>query len=120
MINTENIFTLNHRIAFYVPSTQGLDGKITRVHHETRTRQVAVILTELFGGATTSRNQGYYKANSGQIVVEDVNIVIAFTSDDTLATGSQKLLQLAQNKAQEWRQESILVEIDGKAYLIEQ
>jgi len=119
-MNKSNYFSLNHQVAVYVPSTQGLEGKITTKEHDARRDAVASELSTMFGGATAQKAQGFYKANNGKLVIETVYIVEAFTSDKDLEAKSEELLQTAQAMCQRWAQESLLVEIDGNAYFIEQ
>lgn len=113
-------FSLNHQVAIYVPSTQGLDGKISINEHKARIEQVAGKLSELFGGATSYKAQGYYKAKNGRLIIETVEIVLAYAGDEQLEANSQALFSYTQDKAREWQQESVLLEIDRKAIFIEQ
>lgn len=76
-------------------------------------------MSEWFGGASIEAIQGFYKSNTGQVIVESINKVIAFTSDDSLRDNSQKLLQLAVDKKTLWQQESIGVEIDNQFMLVD-
>lgn len=116
----KNIFSLNHQVAVYVPSTQGLDGKVTPAEHKQRVAAVAGKLSELFGGATSYKAQGYYKAKNGKLIIETVEIVLAFSSDTDLEEKSQELLTYTQEQTRAWEQESVLLEIDNKAMFIEQ
>jgi hypothetical protein len=116
----ENIqyFNLDHKIVFYVPSTKDKGTKIATSAFNTRTEGVAGILSDYFGGATIQESQGFYKTNQGQIIVENVKLVISYCSKDDLSKHSQAVLQLALDKCKEWTQESIGLSIDEKMYFI--
>jgi hypothetical protein len=112
-------FTLNHRVAFYVPSTVAASKKISDRELEARTKEIASLLTSYFGGATIEKVQGFYKSKEGKYIVETVHKVISFTSDEDLAVHSQDLLRLAEQSCKQWSQESIGVEIDNKLIFID-
>lgn len=112
-------FTLNHRVAFYVPSTTEASTPIPAEELERRTREVAALLTSFFGGATIEKVQGFYKSKNGSYIVETVHKVISFTSDQDLATHSAELIRLAEQSCKQWAQESIGLEIDNKFIFID-
>lgn len=119
MNSNKTYFTLNHRVVFYTPSTNNTDKPITKDEHFTRTSTIADLFAKWFGGATIERAQGYYKTNTGIIVVESINKVISYTDDKTLEQLTADILQLATDKGKEWGQESIGIEIDNRMLFID-
>lgn len=114
-----NYFTLNHRIAFYVPSTSEADKVISDSELQERTSEIAKLLTSYFGGASIENVQGFYKAKNGKYIVETVRKVIAFASDEDLAKHSEAIINLAASRCKLWSQESIGLEIDSKFILVD-
>jgi hypothetical protein len=111
-------FSLNHRVTIYVPSTNGLDRKVSQSIFTKRTNTIAGYLSATFGGASIEQIQGFYKSDAGKIVIETINKVTAFCDDTQLKQYSEDVLSLASEKCKEWAQESIGVEIDQYFYLI--
>ena len=112
-------FTLNHRIAFYVPSTSDTDKPVSKEILQERTNDIAKLLTSYFGGATIENVQGFYKSKNGKYAVETIRKVISFASDEDLAKHSETIINIASNRVKLWKQESIGLEIDSKFYLID-
>lgn len=111
-------FTLSHSVAIYVPSTQGLSGKVSAKVMTARIKDVANYLSVLFGGSTSYKAKGYYRSNSGQLVVENVQIVMAYASDEDLDKNSELLLAFVDQLRKDYNQESMLLEIDKVAQII--
>ena len=112
-------FSLNHKVCITVPSTQGIADKITAAEHKARAGIVAGKLSDLFGGATSYKAGGYYRADDGRLIVETVYKVEAYTSDTDLEKNQQDLFTYADQLRREYQQESLLLEIDGVAMFIE-
>lgn len=105
---------LKHKIVLYVPSTN-YNKKITARQFAVRTKAISLIFASMFGGATIERVSGAYKANSGELISEDINKVIAYTDKPQHIIDIAKL---AKEKAREWKQESIAVETNqGMAFI---
>lgn len=111
-------FNLDHKIVFYVTSTKDKGTKISSKDFALRVEKVAGIMSDYFGGATIQAVQGFYKTNTGVIVVEDVKTVISYCSQEDLSKHSQAILQLALDSCKAWTQESIGLSIDEKMYFI--
>jgi hypothetical protein len=110
--------TLNHQVVFYVPSTKFKKG-IDFAEHKKRTNEVASIFTNLFGGATIEKTQGFYKADNGEYITERINKVVSFCGDTELEAHTNEVLNLASKARKGWEQETIGLEIDGRFYLID-
>lgn len=113
-----NQIRLNHKVTFYVPSTTAKDKAITLEDFNKRTEKIADTLTRYFGGATIEQAKGFYKDKSNNYITEDINKVVSFCSDNQLSDNLQNLLNLANNKAKQWEQETIGIEIDNSFLLL--
>lgn len=108
---------LAHSVAVYVPSTRDVDVPLSEAEVKALIQRTGTFLTERFGGATAIAGHGYYAAEDGTLVIEDVTRVYAFagrlTSDDRKA-----VIAHAAHLRDEIGQESVSVEIDGKLRFI--
>lgn len=106
------------KVEFYVPSTQGLDGKIDDQTFADRVRDISRQFSALFGGATAKGdNVGYFLSETGQLVEEKVTIVSSFCLDN-LADHYDRLFEIAREAKADWKQESILLDINGEVNFI--
>lgn len=107
---------LDHKISFYVPSTLGTSAPVSEAEHERRAEEIAAIFADRFGGASVEEVSGYYKANDGTLVKERIKKVLAYCEDaaqaETIAESLGRLKRI------EWKQESIMMELDNAARFI--
>lgn len=118
-MSTKDYFSLNNRIAFYVPSTQEGSNKISKKAFIERTQEVTKLLCKWYGGASTEQVQGSYMLDNGTLVTETVNKVIAFATDEAYKKNASALVMLASRKCKDWTQETIGLETNGTFYLID-
>lgn len=108
---------LQHKASITVPSTHGLNGEAAEEFIERTVEIVQNDMTLLFGGSTTYKAQGTYKADSGEIVKEAVTIVTANIAE--LDEDAEFLLiTLAELVKSRHMQECVALEVDGKMYFI--
>ena len=108
-----NMFCLNHRVAAYIPATIDVNTEIDNTPY---VDHMAAIMSECFGGATSSPANGYWMSNSVGLVKEKTTIVFAYAADlDKLDAVIDYLIQLKS----ELNQEAMALEVDGKMYFIE-
>lgn len=113
MKNIKGYISLNHRIVFYVPSSNQ-----TPEEFQEQTDKVAEYFNTAFGGATIEKVGGWYKMADNSNAVEVINKVISFTDDKTLERQLDAVVKLASLKCKQLKQETIGVEIDNKFLLI--
>lgn len=101
---------LEYYIKFYVPSTQDVSGVISSDKLNERVDTIAFDFALTFGGATVEDTVGYYKADSGELVKEQVKRVVAFSDFETLQANFERIKKLAENAKKAWGQESIAIE----------
>ena len=73
-----NMFCLNHRVAAYIPATIDVNVEIDNTAY---VDHMAAIMSECFGGATSSPANGYWMSNSVGLVKEKTTIVFAYAAD---------------------------------------
>lgn len=112
------LFTLSHVVSITLPSTVDIDNQadsslLAKVYDYCLTN-----MSETFGGATVTNGQGaWYSNDLGKLVFESVNIVTSFAaelSDHEIS----RMIDMAEFVKAELRQESVLVNLNGKAYLV--
>lgn len=112
------MFELSHTITVTVPSTQGLASKVSPSVLRKRVQDVSKRLASLFGGATATDGLGSYVSDSGELVTELVKLVSAYASEDAYTEHITEIYKLANELKKDYQQESILIAVDNKAYLI--
>lgn len=119
MKNVENILDgrtcLKHRVSIYVPGTVNVNEKADNAE---MVAQVAAILTDLFGGASTHEIGGYWKSEAAGMVEERNVIVYAYADQASYENGLGAVIRTAEHVRDKMRQEAVSVEIDGRLYFI--
>lgn len=114
MLNAKlvGMFTLAHKVAAYIPATIDVNTEIDNTKYVDR---MAEIMSETFGGATSTPANGYWKSDDFGLVKEKTTIVFAFADDlNKLDPVVEYLLTLKE----ELNQECMALELDGKMYFL--
>ena len=106
---------LTHRVALYVPGTQ---GPATATDNAAQVKRVARRFCELFGGATAQQSAGYWMSKRAGLVTESVTIVYAACTKAQRDAHLTQVLELAQDIKRDMAQEAVSVELDGTLYII--
>ena len=77
---------LTNFVAVYIPGTNGLPGtdksELTPAEQNTYAQETARKLSARFGGSTSTTARGYYVADNGTLVEENIIIVKSFYATD--------------------------------------
>lgn len=106
---------LPHRVAVYVPSTQ---GPAENADNSEQVQRVARELSEMFGGATATTARGFWVSDSAGLVAEAVTIVYASCTDRQYHEQVPEVIRIAQRIKEEMQQEAVSIELDGILYLV--
>lgn len=106
---------LPHRVAVYVPSTQ---GPAENTDNSEQVQRVARELAEMFGGATATTARGFWVSDSAGLVAEAVTIVYASCTDRQYHEQVPDVIRIAQRIKQEMQQEAVSIELDGILYIV--
>lgn len=106
---------LPHRVAVYVPSTQ---GPAENTDNSEQVQRVARELSEMFGGATATTARGFWVSDSAGLVAEAVTIVYASCTDRQYHEQVPEVIRIAQRIKEEMQQEAVSIELDGILYLV--
>jgi hypothetical protein len=106
---------LPHRVAVYVPSTQ---GPAETTDNAKQVQRVAREFAEMFGGATATTARGFWVSDAAGLVAESVTIVYASCTDRQYHEQVPEVIRIAQRIKEEMQQEAVSIELDGILYLV--
>lgn len=111
----EKAVKLDHRIAVYVPGTNG----VSEAADNTETvSAVAALFSGLFGGASAQPVRGYWTSAAGDLVEEKTTIVYSNCTGEQLQQHGERIIRVAGEIKRDLHQEAVSVEIDGTLYII--
>lgn len=111
----KNLFKLSSKITVYVPSTVDIDKQIDNKKY---VDNVATLLSNCFGGATSCETLGYWTSPTAGLVKEKTTMVYAYCSDKDLQNHADKVIDYCLNLKEELKQDSIALEVNGEMYFI--
>lgn len=113
-----NIFSLDSKVAIYVPSTVNtneLDKNSLQKYFE---NLVLAEFSELFGGATATSARGAWMSPEAGLVTEDVTVIYSFCRDDDFKDNFDKVVALAGLICKGMQQEAVTLEYNNKVAFI--
>lgn len=117
MINKrlEKLQPLRHRVAIYVPGTNGVN---TAADNSEYVRRAAALLSDAFGGATATPARGFWMSESAGLVEEKTTIVYAYAAGADLERGLDTVIDFCADMRADLQQEAIALAIDDSMYFI--
>ena len=111
----EKLQPLRHRVAIYVPGTDGVN---TAADNSEYVRRAAALLSDAFGGATATPARGFWMSESAGLVEERVTIVYAYAGNEALEDKLGAVIEFCDGMKEELKQEAISLAIDDSMYFI--
>lgn len=111
----KNLIPLNHKITIYVPSTQGVDTEADNTKHVEAT---AKLLSNCFGGATSTQAVGYWMSDEAGLVKEHPVLVYAYAKEEDFIKNIDLIIDYCHQLKNELNQEAVSLEIDNQLYFI--
>ena len=108
-------FSLNHKVAVYVPATININETIDNTK---QVEEAATLLSNLFGGATSSPVNGYWVSDTAGLVKEKTVMVFAFADETSLKNGIDEVIDFAEKIKLEMNQDAVALEIDNEMFFI--
>ena len=93
-------------------------GKTERRPPIKNVKKTAALLSELFGGATSTPALGYWMSPAAGLVAEATTVVFAYAADAALQEHVGRVVELCEELKREMGQEAIALEINGEMYFI--
>ena len=109
------MFCLRSKITVYIPATIEVDRKIDNREYVDR---AAALLSECFGGATSTEALGYWMSGSCGLVKENTTLVFAYASEEDLKNNLDKVIDFCEQIKEEMKQESVALELNGEMFFI--
>ena len=111
----KNMFKLSSKVTVYVPSTMDIDKPVdTSAYID----NCATLLSNCFGGATSTETLGYWTSPTMGLVKERSTMVFAYCTDTDLQAHIEKVIDFCENMKTELKQDAIALEINGEMYFI--
>lgn len=110
-----NMFKLSSKITVYVPSTKDINVSIDTSEWVDAT---ATLLSNCFGGATSTEALGYWTSPTMGLVKEKSIMVFAYCSDIDLQNKIDAVIDFCEAMKTELSQDAIALEINGDMYFI--
>lgn len=111
----KNMIELSSRITVYIPSTTDINKAIDNSKY---VDECATLLSDLFGGATSTNALGYWVSGTTGLVKEKSTMIFAYCKEADLETGIDKVIEYCENLKTELKQDAIALELNGKMYFI--
>ena len=111
----KNLFKLSSRVTVYIPSTADVNKEADTSAY---VDNCASLLSELFGGATSTPALGYWMSQSAGLVKEKSTMVFAFCADSDLQNNIEKVIDFCEKVKTELKQDAVALEINGEMYFI--
>jgi len=110
-----NCFKLSSKVTVYVPATTGINQPIDNSEYVDR---VATLLSNCFGGATSTQALGMWVSPSEGLVKERTTPVYAYCNDSDLEEHCEEVVNLCLAIKTELSQDAVALEINGEMYFI--
>lgn len=107
----ESLFTLSHKLTVYVPSTVDIDKAVDNTQ---QVNDTARLLSECFGGATSSPAVGYWCSPSAGLVRENTTVVFAYAAEEALQKHIDAIIDWCVALRDSMKQDAVALEIDGE------
>ena len=111
----QHCFKLSSKITVYVPATNGVDKAADNTE---QVRATAALLSQLFGGATSTPALGYWLSPAAGLVAENTTVVFAYAADKDLQAHVGEVVEHCETLKADMGQEAIALEINGEMYFI--
>lgn len=105
----------NAKITVYVPATVDINKEIDNT---AQVERVARLLSECFGGATSSPARGYWVAQDGALVAEKTTMVFAYCDTAAAEKYIDDVVTLCNELKHKMGQEAVALEYNGSMYFI--
>jgi len=109
------IFSLDHNIKIYIPSTVAVNVK---ANTDKTVTQALKHFGAWFGGATSYKAMGSWVSKDKGLIVEKITIVESYADAEGVEKHLKKVLSYARKLKKELSQEAISIEYDNRLYFI--
>ena len=111
----QNMFKLSGKVTVYSPSTKDINVQIDNTAY---VEKAAELLSNCFGGATSTPALGYWMSPTVGLVKEKSTMVFAYCSDTDLQKNIDRVIEFCESLKTDLSQDAIALEINGEMYFI--
>lgn len=109
------MFSLKSKITVYIPATVNINETIDNTEF---VNKAATLLSECFGGATSTEALGYWVSDTAGLVKENTTMVFAYAGEDDLKKNLDKVIDFCQDLKTEMKQDTVALELNGEMFFI--
>jgi hypothetical protein len=109
------MFSLKSKITVYIPATVNINETIDNTEF---VNKAATLLSECFGGATSTEALGYWVSDTAGLVKENTTMVFAYAGEDDLKKNLDKVIDFCQDLKTEMKQDAVALELNGEMFFI--
>ena len=109
------MFSLRSKVTVYIPATMNINEVIDNTVYVNR---AASLLSECFGGATSTDALGYWVSPTAGLVKENTTMVFAYAAENDLKNNLDKVIDFCEALKEEMKQDAIAMELNGEMYFI--
>ena len=111
----KNMFKLSSKITVYIPSTVDIDKEIDSSAY---VDACATLLSNCFGGATSTTALGYWTSPTAGLVTEKSTMVFAYCTTEDLNHHFDKVVDFCEAMKAELKQDAVALELNGEMYFV--
>ena len=111
----KNVFSLSSKVTVYVPATININEEIDNSKYVDK---AATLLSDCFGGATSTDALGYWTSPTVGLVKEKTTMVFAYAGEDDLKKNLDKVIDFCENLKSEMSQDAVALELNGELFFI--
>lgn len=111
----KTMFSLKSKITVYIPATVNINETIDNTEF---VNKAATLLSECFGGATSTEALGYWVSDTAGLVKENTTMVFAYAGEDDLKKNLDKVIDFCQDLKTEMKQDAVALELNGEMFFI--
>lgn len=115
MKSLKNCVKLSCSVKIYVPSTVNVDQATDTTAWVDKALS---FLSVEFGGSTASKALGAWVATNGQLIKENVTLVVAFANSSQLESSIERVYDFCLQMKSELSQEAIALEVNNEMYFV--
>lgn len=109
------MFSLKSKITVYIPATVNINETIDNTEF---VNKAATLLSECFGGATSTEALGCWVSDTAGLVKENTTMVFAYAGEDDLKKNLDKVIDFCQDLKTEMKQDAVALELNGEMFFI--
>jgi len=109
------MFSLKSKITVYIPATMDINVEIDNSKY---VEAAATLLSDCFGGATSTDAVGYWTSPTAGLVKENTTMVFAYAGENELRNNLDKVIDFCENLKEEMKQDAVALELNGEMFFI--